>query len=111
MYDSETFEKTILLVAMPGSIHVVRWIKQLGDQGLDVHLFPSTGGVIIHPEMEGVTFIHRSFRAVKLAKHKSVQSARFFDRAVVSLRNCFKKSAISCQVNEHEVFEKSLLSS
>jgi len=49
-------KRTVLLVAMPGSIHVARWIKQLGDQNLDIHLFPSTGGIVIHPEMEGVTF-------------------------------------------------------
>lgn len=49
-------KKIILLVAMPGSIHVARWVKQLDDQDWDIHLFPSVGGAEIHSEMEGVTF-------------------------------------------------------
>lgn len=49
-------KKTILLVGMPNSIHVVRWIKQLDARDWDIHLFPSVGGITIHPEMEGVTF-------------------------------------------------------
>ncbi len=32
----------ILFVAMPNSIHTVRWISQLSNQGYDIHLFPST---------------------------------------------------------------------
>ena len=48
--------RTILLVAMPGSIHVVRWIRQFGDQDFDIHLFPSTGGLVIHPELDDVIF-------------------------------------------------------
>jgi glycosyltransferase involved in cell wall biosynthesis len=31
----------LLLVAMPNSVHTARWINQLGNSGLDVHLFPS----------------------------------------------------------------------
>ena len=74
---SEPMRKTILLVAMPGSIHVVRWIRQLHDQGFDIHLFPSTGGVIIHPEMEGVTFHSPIFpRAVRIGKQKPGKSPR-----------------------------------
>lgn len=68
---SERMRKTILLVAMPASVHVVRWIRQLHDQGFDVHLFPSTGGLIIHPEMEGVTFHSPIFPiSVKIGKTK-----------------------------------------
>jgi len=50
--------KTILLVAMPTSIHVVRWIRQFDNKDFDIHLFSSIGGAVIdpHPEMEGVTF-------------------------------------------------------
>jgi hypothetical protein len=53
---SESMRKTVLLVAMPGSIHVVRWVKQLSDQDMDVHMFPSTGGAVIHPELSGITY-------------------------------------------------------
>jgi len=31
----------VLFVAMPNSVHTARWINQLGDAGLDIHLFPS----------------------------------------------------------------------
>jgi len=63
--------KTILLVAMPNSIHVVRWIRQLDGQDYDIHLFSSVGGAVIHPhpEMEGVTFHSPLFsRATKIYK-------------------------------------------
>ena len=51
-------KKTILLVAMPNSIHTARWIKQFKDQNWDIHLFSSVGGAVIHPhpEIVGVTF-------------------------------------------------------
>ena len=50
--------KRILLVAMPNSIHVVRWIRQLEGQDWDIHLFPSIGGDVIHPDIANVTIHH-----------------------------------------------------
>lgn len=44
----------ILFVAFPGSIHAVRWIRQLSDQGWDIHLFPADNGVL-HPEFKNIT--------------------------------------------------------
>lgn len=39
----------ILFVAMPDSVHSLRWINQVAAEGWDIHLFPSTG----HPLHEG----------------------------------------------------------
>jgi len=49
--------KTLLLVAIPNSIHTARWIGQISDQGWDLHLFPSMIGAP-HPQIENVTFHH-----------------------------------------------------
>lgn len=82
--------KTILLVAMPDSIHVVRWISQLAGQGWDIHLFSSIGGGVVdlHPEMEGVTFhpplLSRASRIDKTRPRKENRS--FVSRAFDSLR-------------------------
>ncbi|MGO9950862.1 MAG: glycosyltransferase [Dissulfurispiraceae bacterium] len=51
-------EKKILLVAFPNSIHTARWIEQLTDQGLDIHLFPSLGGDAIHNRISNITVHH-----------------------------------------------------
>lgn len=47
----------ILFVAMPQSIHTVRWIRQLDGLGWDIHLFPVPfeRTVKIHPELRNVT--------------------------------------------------------
>lgn len=93
--------KTLLMVAMPGSIHVVRWINQLVDQDLDIHIFPSTGGVIIHPEMEGVTFHSPIFPwAKKIGKHKRGNSSRLSLTAADFLRSYLKKSGSTSQCAE-----------
>jgi glycosyltransferase involved in cell wall biosynthesis len=44
----------ILFVAFPQSVHTARWISQLGEQGWDIHLFPSDQGGI-HPDLKNVT--------------------------------------------------------
>lgn len=54
--------KTILLVAIPYSVHTAGWIAQLNGQGWDVHLFPSLGGDVIHPDMAHVTVHHMFYR-------------------------------------------------
>lgn len=93
--------KTILLVAMPGSIHVVRWINQLVDQDLDIHIFPSTGGVVIHPEMEGVTFHSPIFPwSIKIGKRKPGKSSRHSLTAADFLNSYLNKSASARQVAE-----------
>ena len=53
--------KTLLLVAIPNSIHTARWIAQIGDQGWDIHLFPSLIGAP-HPQIENFTFHHALHR-------------------------------------------------
>lgn len=44
----------ILFVAFPDSIHTVRWISQISDQGWDIHLFPSRDG-LLHPGFKNIT--------------------------------------------------------
>ena len=51
---NEGEKATILLVAMPESIHTARWIKQITDQGWKIHLFPSMRGGAFHPELTDV---------------------------------------------------------
>ena len=51
-------QKTILLVSIPNSIHTARWIGQVGDQGWNIHLFPSMAGAPVHPQIENVTVHH-----------------------------------------------------
>ncbi len=50
----------ILFVAMPFSIHTVRWISQINDTGWDLHLFPSMKFQPLHAEMRGVVY-HENF--------------------------------------------------
>lgn len=50
-----TKQKTILFVAMPDSIHTARWLKQLDEQGWDIHLFPSTLIPVLHPQLRRLT--------------------------------------------------------
>lgn len=44
----------ILFVAMPNSVHAVRWINLLSEQDWDVHLFPVYAAVA-HPDFRKVT--------------------------------------------------------
>lgn len=65
-------KKVILLVAMPDSVHVARWVKQLDSARWDIHLFPSTGSLEIHPELCGV-IVHSPLFAWKF---KNIYSNR-----------------------------------
>lgn len=79
--------KTILLVAMPESIHVVRWINQLVDEDWDIHLFPSVGGLKIHSEMKGVTFHSPLFPwGIKTPRTQSSGINSFLSRVVDAIR-------------------------
>jgi len=51
----------ILFVAMSDSIHTARWLAQFGDQGWDIHLFPSIDCGVTHPAMKHVTVWHSFF--------------------------------------------------
>lgn len=48
----------ILVVALADSIHVARWIRQMSNQGWDIHLFPSIDTGTVHPDLEDVTVYH-----------------------------------------------------
>lgn len=47
----------ILLVAMPDSIHVARWVNQVLDQNWKIYLFPSVVEIDKHIQLQGVTII------------------------------------------------------
>lgn len=70
-------KKVILLVAMPDSVHVARWIKQLDPICWDVHLFSSTGSLEIHAELRGVT-LHSPLFARSTRRINSVDGAAPF---------------------------------
>lgn len=48
----------ILFVAMSDSVHTARWIRQISDQGWDIHLFPSIDVGSTHQELTGLTVHH-----------------------------------------------------
>jgi glycosyl transferase family 1 len=45
-------------VAMPGSVHAARWIRQLDGQGYEIHLFPSVSSSSLHPLLHGRVIFH-----------------------------------------------------
>jgi glycosyltransferase involved in cell wall biosynthesis len=70
-------KKVILLVAMPDSVHVARWVEQLDAQHWEVHLFSSTGCLEIHAELRGVT-VHSPLFAFSARKINLVTAAAPF---------------------------------
>lgn len=50
----------ILFVAFPDSIHTVRWISQIKDQGWELYLFPSVH-IMPHDELQGCKVFHPIF--------------------------------------------------
>jgi glycosyltransferase involved in cell wall biosynthesis len=57
---------------MSESIHTVRWISQIADEGWDLHLFPSVDQGITHSQLRGVD-IHHSF----YVHHEKIPTVRF----------------------------------
>ncbi len=49
----------ILFVGLPESIHTVRWIEQISDQGWDIHFFPVTSAAL-HPMFRNITVYRMS---------------------------------------------------
>lgn len=81
----------LLIVAMSDSIHTARWIKQIANQGWDIHLFPSIDYGVIHPEIENVT-VHHSFYGVKKNKKVKIKGVPLHFGPVVFLaRETLKK--------------------
>ena len=58
-------KKRILFVAMSSSVHTARWIRQLSDQGWDIHLFPSIDAGSTHEELAGVTVHHSVYARLR----------------------------------------------
>ena len=48
----------ILFVAMTDSIHTARWIKQISNQGWDIHIVSSVNNMTLHPYLEGLVTMH-----------------------------------------------------
>lgn len=51
------YEKTLLFVAMPNSIHTANWIKQITSEKWKIYIFSSIGDVYAHPELNGVVVL------------------------------------------------------
>ncbi len=71
----------ILVVAKTDSIHTVRWLSQIADQGWEVHVFPSVLGGIVHSQLKGV-IIHDDF--LKFDKKVRIKPASFFKLLMAS---------------------------
>lgn len=61
----------ILFTGLSSSIHLVRWIEQIQDQGWDIHVFP-TPFFRIHPELRDVT-VHDIDEPDLATAHRSVR--------------------------------------
>jgi glycosyltransferase involved in cell wall biosynthesis len=79
-------KKKILVIAMPESIHAVRWLNQITEQGWEIHLFPSLGGRKFHPEFDGI-IAHYWFHSKYLKKNVDIgKFMTFMNRALSYIR-------------------------
>jgi glycosyltransferase involved in cell wall biosynthesis len=91
----------ILFVAMPTSIHAVRWINQVAGQGWDIHILPSIVSDAVHPEFHGVT-IHHDFWGKITVRNQSAAGRRF-PFLLKLLRAILRRVARSYYRNKHAV--------
>lgn len=82
--------KTILFVALPYSVHTVRWIAQLSEQGYELHLFPSLV-TPVHPKLTNIT-VHYGWHEqhlTSISPHQ--QNMKFWLERFISivLRRCW----------------------
>jgi hypothetical protein len=87
---NERERATIVLVAMPESIHTARWAKQIAGQGWKIHLFPSIRGGGFHPELSGVV-AHYWFHTQHLEENRP---ARKFTALVNKAFSYIRVSAV-----------------
>lgn len=80
-------QKTILLVAIPNSIHTARWIGQINDQGWNIHLFPSTAEAPAHPQIDNVT-VHYLMHSTRVSSTAAATHPRatVFKRAIHAIQ-------------------------
>ncbi len=64
----------ILFVAFSESIHTARWVRQVADQGWDLHLFASIDQGWVHPELRNIT-VHHSFYG-RIGRHAKAVRAK-----------------------------------
>jgi hypothetical protein len=85
----------ILIVAMAESIHTVRWLSQISDQGWLVHLFPSLDYGTTHPDLQSVTVYH-SFYDIRQNRNKNVtlRGVPVFNREMTILGRGFLEKFI-----------------
>jgi hypothetical protein len=61
----------LLIVAMANSIHTVRWISLICEQGWDIYLFPTNGFTSVHPEMPPVKVCSSIFLRFLVNRYRS----------------------------------------
>jgi hypothetical protein len=61
----------LLIVAMANSIHTVRWISLIAQQGWDIYLFPTNSFTSVHPEMPPVNICSSKFLRFLTNRYKS----------------------------------------
>jgi len=61
----------LLIVAMANSIHTVRWISLICEQGWDIYLFPTNGFTSVHPEMPSVKVCSSIFLRFLVNRYRS----------------------------------------
>ena len=64
----------LLIVAMANSIHTVRWISLIVDQGYDIYLFPINSFTSVHPEMPPVNICSSKFLRFLVKRLKSLSN-------------------------------------
>lgn len=91
---------------MADSIHTVRWIEQISDQGWDIHLFPCDDLGDVHPQLRNVT-VHHSVFAHKPHKSRNIKSHGIYFpfqakglNVPSALRVVLKKAAPSYRVRQ-----------
>ena len=50
-------KKKIFIVAMTDSIHTVRWVNQINNQGWEIYIFPSYDNSKFHDELKSIKFL------------------------------------------------------
>ena len=56
---------------MANSVHTVRWISLIADQGYDIYLFPTNSFTSVHPEMPPVNICSSKFLRFLVNRYKS----------------------------------------
>ena len=84
----------ILIVGMTESIHTVRWVSQIADQGWTVCLFPSIDCGVIHPDFSNVRLCVPLYGRKPLNKSAKISGISVFnDYLARGMNHIFTKAA------------------